>query len=212
MLLAKSKSDVAAIVDALNKSQAVIEFNLDGTILTANENFLGAMGYTLAEVKGRHHSMFVEPAYKDSAEYRDFWARLNRGEFQAAQYRRFGKGGKEIWIEASYNPILGKNGRPYKVVKYATDISAQKAQHADLQGKIEAIGRSQAVIEFELDGTIITANENFLSVLGYRLDEIKGRHHSMFVEPAFKASSEYKQFWEKLGRGEYQAAQYKRIG
>src|SRR5512145_2119351 len=103
MLLSKVNGDVRAVVDALNRSQAVIEFNLDGTILTANENFLRAMGYTLAEIKGRHHSMFVEPAYKDSAEYRDFWAKLGRGEFQAAQYRRFGKGGKEIWIEASYN-------------------------------------------------------------------------------------------------------------
>ena len=199
------------MVDALNKSQAVIEFKLDGTILTANENFLRAMGYTLEEIKGRHHSMFVEPAYKDSAEYRDFWAKLGRGEYQAAQYRRFGKGGKEIWIEASYNPILGRNGRPYKVVKFATDISAQKAQSADLQGKVEAIGRSQAVIEFELDGTIITANENFLAVMGYRLEEIKGKHHSMFAEAGYAASTEYREFWAKLNRGEYQAAQYKRI-
>jgi methyl-accepting chemotaxis protein len=212
MISSMFNSDAGAVLAALSKSQAVIEFKMDGTIITANENFLKALGYTLEEIKGRHHSVFVEPAYKDSAAYRDFWAKLNRGEFQAAQYRRFGKGGKEIWIEASYNPIAGKNGRPYKVVKYATDISAQKAQHADLLGKIEAISRSQAVIEFELDGTIITANENFLSVLGYRLDEIKGRHHSVFVEPAFKASQEYKVFWEKLGRGEYQAAQYKRIG
>jgi methyl-accepting chemotaxis protein len=212
MLLSKSGGDVGAIVAALNRSQAVIEFKLDGTILTANENFLNALGYTLEEIKGRHHSMFVEPAYKDSAEYRDFWAKLNRGEYQAAQYRRFGKGGKEIWIEASYNPILGRNGRPYKVVKFATDISAQKARFADLQGKVEAIGRSQAVIEFELDGTIVTANENFLSVMGYRLEEIKGKHHSMFAEAGYAASNEYREFWAKLNRGEYQAAQYKRIG
>ena len=212
MIFSKFGGDTGAVIAALNKSQAVIEFKMDGTILTANENFLKALGYTLEEVKGRHHSMFVEPAYKDSADYRQFWDKLNRGEFQAAQYKRIGKGGKEVWIEASYNPIIGKNGRPYKVIKFATDVSQQKAQFADLLGKIEAIGRSQAVIEFELDGTIITANENFLSVLGYRLDEIKGRHHSMFVEPAFKSSPEYKQFWEKLARGEYQAAQYKRIG
>ena len=201
MLLSRSGGDVRAVVDALNKTQAVIEFNVDGTIITANENFQRALGYTLEEIKGRHHSMFVEPAYKDSAEYRDFWAKLNRGEFQAAQYRRFGKGGKEIWIEASYNPILGRNGRPYKVVKFATDVSAQKAQFADLYGKVEAIGRSQAVIEFELDGTIITANQNFLTVMGYRLEEIKGKHHSMFAEPAFAASTEYREFWTKLNRG-----------
>ena len=206
------RNDAAATLAALDKSQAIIEFKMDGTIITANANFLNAMGYSLDEVRGKHHSMFVEPAHRDSADYREFWAKLNRGEFQAAQYKRIGKGGKEVWIEASYNPILGAGGKPYKVVKYATDVSKQKAQYADLLGKIEAIGRSQAVIEFDLDGTIITANDNFLKVMGYRLEEIQGKHHSMFVETSFKESGEYRQFWEKLRRGEYQAAQYKRIG
>jgi len=204
--------DRAALLAALSKSQAMIEFKLDGTIISANENFLKALGYSLAEIKGKHHSMFVEQSERQSAEYRQFWEKLNRGEYQAAQYKRIGKGGREVWIEASYNPVLDRGGRPYKVVKFATDVSGQKAVYADLVGKVEAIGRSQAVIEFELDGTIITANENFLSVLGYRLDEIKGRHHSMFVEPAYKDSAEYRQFWQRLNQGEYQAAQYKRIG
>ncbi len=204
--------DKAAILAALDRSQAIIEFKLDGTILTANENFLKAMGYTLEEIKGRHHSMFVEPGYRDSAEYRQFWQKLGRGEYQMAQYKRLGKGGREVWIEASYNPILDRQGRPYKVVKFATDVSKQKAVYADLAGKVEAISRSQAVIEFGLDGTILTANENFLTLLGYTLDEIKGRHHSMFVEPAYKDSAEYRQFWESLRQGKYQAAQYKRIG
>ncbi|MGF1610570.1 MAG: PAS domain S-box protein [Kiloniellales bacterium] len=204
--------DTAALLAALDKSQATIEFKLDGTIITANENFLKAMGYSLDEVKGKHHSMFVEPAYKESAEYREFWAKLNRGEFQAAQYKRFGKGGKEIWIEASYNPLLDRRGQPYKVVKFATDITKQRTEYAELIGKIDAIGRSQAVIEFELDGTIITANENFLKTMGYKIEEIKGKHHSMFAEPGYKESAEYREFWEKLRRGEFQAAQYKRIG
>ncbi len=204
--------DTAAVLSALNKSQAIIEFELDGTILTANENFLNAVGYSLDEIKGRHHSMFVEPSYKESAEYREFWARLGRGEFQAAQYRRFGKGGREIWIEASYNPILNSKGKPYKVVKFATDITEQKMEYADLIGKIEAIGRSQAVIEFKLDGTILTANENFLMTMGYSLDEIQGRHHSMFAEPSYKESAEYREFWDKLRRGEFQAGQFKRFG
>ena len=203
--------DAAAKLAALGKSQAIIEFKMDGTIITANANFLNAMGYTLGEVKGKHHSMFVEPAYKTSDEYREFWERLYRGEFQAAQYKRFGKGGKEVWIEASYNPLLGRGGKPFKVVKYATDVSKQKAEYADLTGKVQAIGRSQAVIEFNMDGTIITANDNFLKTLGYSLDEIKGKHHSLFVEPAYKESAEYRQFWEALRRGEYQAAQYMRI-
>src|SRR5688572_2873920 len=189
--------DADAILDAMGRSQAVIEFNLDGTIITANENFLGAMGYTLAEIQGRHHSMFVEPAYKDSAEYREFWASLNRGEFRAAQFKRFAKGGKEVWIEASYNPILDKHGKPYKVVKFATDISKQKAEYTDFLGKLNAIDRSQAVIEFNLDGTIIHANQNFLAVMGYRLEEIVGKHHSMFAPADYARSPEYREFWAK---------------
>jgi methyl-accepting chemotaxis protein len=202
----------SATLEALNRSQAIIEFNLDGTIITANQNFCDTLGYSLAEIKGKHHSMFVDPAYRDSADYREFWAKLNRGDFQAAQYKRIGKGGKEVWIEASYNPVFGKGNKPVKVVKFATDISKRMAEYAELLGKVEAIGRSQAVIEFQMDGTILDANQNFLSVMGYRLDEIKGKHHSMFAEPAFAASQEYKDFWAKLNRGEFQAAQYKRLG
>jgi methyl-accepting chemotaxis protein len=201
MALSILGGDAAAKLAALDKSQAVIEFNMDGSIITANANFLAAMGYELSEIKGKHHSMFCDPAYVATADYREFWAKLNRGEFQAAQYKRLGKGGREIWIEASYNPLM-RGGKPYRVVKYATDISKMKAEQADLKGKIDAIGRSQAVIEFNLDGTIITANENFLQTLGYSLAEIQGKHHSMFAEPAYAASPEYKAFWAKLGRGE----------
>jgi methyl-accepting chemotaxis protein len=196
---------------ALDRSQAIIEFEMDGTIIRANENFLQAMGYTLAEIQGRHHSMFLEPGQKESAAYQEFWARLNRGEYQAAQYKRIGKGGREVWIEASYNPLIGSNGKPFKVVKYATDVTDQKVLFADLKGKVEAIGRSQAVIEFELDGTIITANDNFLATMGYSLDEIRGKHHSIFVDPAYRDSEEYKRFWATLREGRYQAAQYKRL-
>jgi methyl-accepting chemotaxis protein len=208
----KVGGDAAAKLAALDKSQATIEFNMDGTIITANANFLAAMGYTLDEIKGKHHSMFADPAYAQSGEYRDFWAKLNRGEFESGQFRRFGKGGKEIWIEASYNPLIGAGGKPYKVVKYATDITKEREEVADLRGKVEAISRSQAVIEFELDGTIITANDNFLAAMGYTLDEIKGKHHSMFADPVYKESAEYKEFWEKLRSGQFQAGQYQRFG
>jgi methyl-accepting chemotaxis protein len=212
MLGVLSRNDAAAKLAALDKSQAIIEFKMDGTIITANANFLNALGYSLDEIKGKHHSMFVDPTYRESPEYREFWAKLNRGEFQAAQYKRFGKGGKEVWIEASYNPLIGPGGKPFKVVKYATEVSKAKAVFADLNGKVDAINRSQAVIEFELDGTIITANENFLSVMGYRLEDIKGKHHSMFAPPGLKETAEYRKFWEDLRRGEFQAGQYLRIG
>ena len=204
--------DAAAQVAAISKSQAVIEFELDGTVITANQNFLNTLGYSLGEIQGKHHSMFVEPAMRDRAAYREFWAALNRGEYQAAEYKRIGKGGKEIWIQASYNPILDRNGKPVKVIKFATDITAAKMRSMEEAGKIAAIGRAQAVIEFNLDGTIITANENFLNTLGYSLGEIQGKHHSMFVEPAARDSAAYREFWAKLNRGEYDAAEFRRIG
>jgi methyl-accepting chemotaxis protein len=201
-----------AQVEAISKSQAVIEFNLDGTIVTANENFLKTLGYSLSEIQGKHHSMFVEPAMRDSAAYREFWASLNRGQYQAGEYKRIGKGGKEVWIQASYNPVLDRNGKVSKVIKLATDITAEKLGSMEDAGMIAAIGRAQAVIAFNLDGTIVTANENFLKTLGYSLGEIQGKHHSMFVEPAMRDSAAYREFWASLNRGEYQAAEYKRIG
>jgi methyl-accepting chemotaxis protein len=197
---------------AMNKSQAVIEFKLDGTIITANQNFLDAMGYRLDEIAGKHHQMFVTPELRDSPDYHAFWAKLNRGEYQAAEYKRLGKGGREVWIQASYNPILDGAGKPVKVIKFATDITERKIRNMEDAGKISAIGRAQAVIEFNLDGTIITANENFLATVGYGLDEIRGKHHSMFVAPSERDSAAYREFWAKLGRGEFQSAEYKRFG
>jgi methyl-accepting chemotaxis protein len=202
----------AGQIAAIGRAQAVIAFEMDGTIVTANENFLKAMGYTLAEIQGKHHRMFVEQAERDSAAYREFWARLNRGENQSAEYKRVGKGGKEVWILASYNPVLDEKGKPFRVVKFATDVTSQKLSTADLAGQISAIGKSQAVIEFNMDGTIIGANQNFLKTVGYALDEIRGRHHSMFVDPSEREGAAYREFWAALNRGEYQAAEYKRIG
>ena len=206
----KNKAD-AATLDALAKSQAIIEFDLSGNILTANENFLHALGYTLPEIQGKNHSMFVEPGYRASADYKAFWDGLRTGRYQAAQFKRIGKTGREVWIEASYNPILNHSGKPFKVVKFATDVTAQKTDYADLRGKVEAISKSQAVIEFGLDGKVLTANQNFLVVLGYTLAEIQGQHHGMFVESGYRESAEYRAFWQKLNQGEYQSAQFKRI-
>ena len=199
-------------IAAISKAMAVIEFDLQGQVLFANENFLNAMSYTLAEVQGQHHRLFVESAEASSPAYRDFWAKLSRGEYDAGQYKRVAKGGREVWIQASYNPIRDKNGRPVKVVKFATDITAQKMANANFAGQIEAIGKSQAVIEFDLTGKILTANQNFLDAMGYRLDEIQGQHHRIFVEPADANSPDYRAFWAKLSRGEYDAGQYKRLG
>lgn len=205
-------ADFEGQLTAIGKAQAVIEFDLNGNILSANENFLSTLGYSLTEIKGKHHSLFVETSYANSAEYRRFWDDLRSGHYQAGEFKRIAKGGKEIWIQASYNPIFDMNGKPFKVVKYASDVTAIKLTAADSQGQLEAINKAQAVIEFDLNGTIRTANDNFLNTLGYSLVEVQGKHHSMFVEPASSASAEYRKFWDDLKAGIYQAAQYKRIG
>ncbi len=186
---------------ALNRSQALVEFALDGTILSANENFCTTMGYSLEEIRGRHHSMFVDAAHAKSAEYRALWARLGRGEHDAGQYQRLGKGGRQIWIQASYNPVLDARGMPCKVVKFATDITAARLRAADQEGQLAAVSKVQAVAEFGLDGTVLTANENFCKVVGYTLEEIRGKHHSMFADPACAQSAEYRALWAKLARG-----------
>ena len=204
--------DAKRILAALGKSLAIIEFKVDGTILTANANFCAAMGYDLSEIQGKHHSMFVDPEHARSVEYREFWARLGRGEFEAREYRRIGKGGKDVWIQASYNPVLSRSGRVLKVVKVASDTTEAKLKVAESAGKLDAISRAQAVIEFSVDGKIITANENFLATLGYRLEEIQGQHHRMFADPVYAQSAEYQEFWRKLNRGEFVSGEFKRVG
>ena len=208
----RCESDLRGLVDAIDRSQAVIEFHLDGTIIAANDNFLSTVGYSLDEVKGQHHKIFVEPEYAKSAEYRAFWDRLNRGQFDSGEYKRIGKGGKEVWIQATYNPILDGSGTPVKVVKFAADVTDQKLQAADFSGQISAINKSQAVIEFNMDGTISWANDNFLSTVGYSLDEINGQHHRMFCEPEYASGPEYREFWKRLNDGIYDSGEYKRLG
>jgi methyl-accepting chemotaxis protein len=206
------EADMEGKLDAISKTQAVIEFDLDGTIITANDNFLATIGYTLKEIQGQNHSMFVDEIYRRSPEYRNFWDKMARGESDSGEFKRLARGGREIWIVGTYNPIFDINDKPCKVVKFATEVTKEKLKNADYEGQLAAIGKAQAVIEFNLDGTIITANANFLSVIGYSLEEIKGKHHSMFVDPAHRQSTEYKQFWDRLNRGEYDAAKYKRVG
>ncbi len=201
----------AAQIEAISKALAVIEFELDGTIINANENFCSTVGYQLKEIVGKHHSMFVEESQRTSAEYKGFWKNLAKGEYDEGQYLRIAKDGSDLWLQASYNPILDLDGKPFKVIKYATDITEDIHKNSNFVGQLEAISKAQAVIEFELDGTIITANDNFCATVGYSLNEIKGKHHSMFVEQNERNGAEYQQFWKKLGNGEFDSGQYLRI-
>ena len=177
--LQMEQQELQAVSAALNRVQAVIEFDLQGRILHANENFLRTVGYRLDEIQGQHHRMFCEPAYAASPAYQAFWAKLGNGEFDSGEYKRIGKGGREVWIRASYNPVLDASGTPYKVIKFATDITEERGRQAEFESKVRAMDLAQAVIEFNLDGTVLTANDNFLKTLGYSLDDIRGQHHRM---------------------------------
>jgi methyl-accepting chemotaxis protein len=198
-------------VMAIDRAQAVIEFDLSGRVLTANANFLETMGYRLAEIQGKHHRVFCEPGLAASPEYADFWHDLARGQFMSGQYKRLAKGGREVWLQATYNPILDPAGRPIKIVKFASDISEDKLRTAEYLGKVAALDRAQAVIEFALDGTILTANQNFCDAMGYRLAEIEGKHHRVFCEPQLAQSQEYADFWERLAAGQLEGGEYKRL-
>jgi len=201
-----------SIIQALDKSNARVEFDLNGNVISANSNFLDLMGYSLAEALATNHRSFVEESYRASPDYAEFWKKLRRGEYQSGQFKRITKNGQTVWLEAAYNPILKPDGTPTKIVKYATDVTKEKEHYLDLVGKYDAIMKSQAVIEFKMDGTILTANDNFLKAMGYDLAEIVGKHHGIFVDPAYRDSQDYRNFWETLRRGEFLAAQYRRIG
>lgn len=205
-------ADAAGQLAAISATQAVIEFDLDGTVRTANENFLDLMGYSLAEVQGKHHRQFVSREEAASPQYSAFWADLARGQSKSGEFQRFCKSGKPVWIQASYTTVLDAFGKPMKVVKFATDITAAKLVSADAEGLITAISASQGLIEFELDGTIRTANQNFLDVVGYDLEEVQGKHHSMFCDKTYAQSSDYKEFWKELAAGNYQSDEFMRIG
>jgi methyl-accepting chemotaxis protein len=207
-----SRDDLAhAALDAINRAQAVIEFGLDGRILHANQNFLDALGYELHDVVGQPHAMFCEPEYVRSQAYRDFWKHLAAGEYHAGEFKRVARDGSPVWIHATYNPIFDADGKPAKVVKFATDITAAKLRNIDFEGKMAAIDRTQAVIEFDLQGNVLHANANFLAVTGYTLDEVRGRHHRMFCLPEHARSAGYLAFWERLGRGQADSGEYRRV-
>ena len=201
-----------ATLDAIGRSLAIIEFDPTGKILSANENFCKALGYQASEIIGQHHSLFVEPEYVHSPEYREFWAKLGRGEFDAREYERIGKGGRKVWIQASYSPVIDSRGKVLKVVKVASDITQTKLRNAEFETRLNAISLVQSVIEFTPAGEVITANELFLNLLGYGPEEVKGLHHRIFVEPAYLQSRDYQAFWEKLNRGEHIANSFKRLG
>jgi len=199
-------------MNAINRSQAVIEFNPAGLILDANEAFLSLMAYELHEIHGKHHRIFVESKEAQGEAYRAFWQKLNEGHFQAGEFKRLTRDGREVWIQGAYNPVFSRSGKVTRIIKCAIDITEQKTISSEFSGQMAAVNRAQAKIEFNLDGTIITANDAFLNTVGYSLPEIQGAHHRMFVDVKYAASEEYRQFWSRLNQGQFEQAEYQRIG
>ena len=208
----RGNAEAQSRLDALDRSQARVEFDPDGTIRMANDNFLKVVGYDRDEIIGKHHRMFCDKDYVASPEYAGFWDNFAKGQHTAGEFRRVGKDGHEIWLQASYNPILGPSGNTRGVVKIASDITADKLDALLSQSRLDALSDAQAIIEFEPDGTIRDANENFLSCVGYAIEEIRGKHHRMFMPPDAVGTEEYARFWDELRQGHFQAGEFQRVG
>lgn len=196
---------------AIRSGMAMIEFTPDGKILEANPAFLNVVGYRLEEVVGQHHRMFCPSALVSSPEYSQFWRRLSQGERFSNRFMRVTKDGREIWLEATYMPVCDASGRVVSVIKVAADITRQIQAENKHASMLKALDRSMAVIEFDLGGHVLEANENFLATMGYRIEEIRGKHHRLFCEPAEANSDGYRRFWQRLNQGEYVHEIFKRI-
>ncbi|NQY21411.1 MAG: PAS domain-containing methyl-accepting chemotaxis protein [Campylobacteraceae bacterium] len=206
----KTKSEKSKLI-TMEDNFAIIEFKPNGEIVDANKNFLNALGYTTSETMGNHHKMFCDNDYVNSKEYNDFWNNLREGRAQIDEFKRIKKDGSLIWIQASYTPVKNKSGEVISVIKFAQDITKRKLESADFAAQLEAIGKSNAVIEFDMKGNVLKVNDNFLNTLHYSKNEIMGKHHRMFCEESYKNSNEYIDFWKKLNDGIFDSGEYLRI-
>lgn len=204
--------EAQGVRSTIERSHAVVEFDVQGNILTANDNFLQLMGYRLDEIRGKHHSMFLPPGAADSADYRIFWDDLRAGGFHSGEFCRLNRQGTRVWLQATYNAIRGHDGKVSKIVKFAIDKTAAKLAELDVAGKMAALDRSQAVIEFTPDGRILAANQNFLDTVGYRLDEVTGKHHAIFMPENEADLPAYTEFWSSLRKGNVRRAEFRRKG
>ncbi|MBC2659230.1 PAS domain S-box protein [Pseudomonas sp. MSSRFD41] len=208
--LNRTIAEQTRMLDAIDRSMAVIEFDLNGSVLRANDNFLKTLGYRQDQVLGQSHRLFCTAEYARSSDYQKLWSRLRDGHFESGTFERLDSDGRSLWLEASYNPIRDEAGKVYKVVKYALDVTARIQEQVEARNKLDAIDRAMAVIEFNLDGTILDANANFLGRLGYSLGEIKGKHHRMFCKPELANSSSYQDFWNRLNQGQFINGRFER--
>ncbi|MWK57037.1 methyl-accepting chemotaxis protein [Metapseudomonas otitidis] len=196
---------------AIRNAMAMIEFSPDGTILDANAAFLGVVDYQLDNVLGRNHSLFCTPELVRSPAYEEFWRRLRAGEHFSDRFMRLTRSGRQVWLEATYMPVLDEAGQTIRILKVATDITRQlEAEHVH-ESYVNAINHAMAAIEFDLEGRVVGANANFLGLMGYSLDEVQGKHHSLFCSAEEAGSSDYQHFWDRLRHGEYISDRFRRV-
>jgi methyl-accepting chemotaxis protein len=205
-------SHQTSLLDAINRSMASIEFDLNGFVLSANDNFLSTMRYRSEQVVGKEHKMFCTPDFARSSEYAKLWARLRNGEFVSSTFQRVAGDGRIVWLEASYNPIKDLDGKVIKIIKYAMDVTDKVQAENETKSKLAAIDRAMAVIEFDLAGNIIAANDNLLRLMGYNRQELLGKNHKLLCPADVIASAEYQDFWRRLNKGEFFSGQFKRVG
>ncbi|HDS1679490.1 TPA: PAS domain-containing methyl-accepting chemotaxis protein [Pseudomonas putida] len=207
----KALAEAQAKLAAISRCMAMIEFAPDGTILDANAQFCQAMGYNVDELRGKHHRLFCDPGYAKSAEYQQLWQELGQGKAISGTFERVDKAGREVWLEASYMPVVNEQQQVTSVIKVAADISQRVKDEHESESLLKAIGRSMAVVEFTPQGRVIKANRNFLQTMGYSLEEVQGRHHGLFCLPHERESSAYREFWASLNRGEYHSHRFERV-
>ncbi|ELR66495.1 Methyl-accepting chemotaxis protein [Photobacterium marinum] len=200
-------TNLEAVMASINDSIATIEFDVQGNILNANSLFLKTAGYTFDEVVGKHHSVMCFPSYANSSEYEQFWSDLRQGRSVKGTFERKNKAGETLWLEATYFPVK-VNGQVSKVMKIASDVTGSHIDSMAQESVLSALDRSQAIIEFDPKGNIITANKNFLSTVGYSLEQITGQHHRMFCDDTFYA--ENPSFWRDLESGNFKSGQFLR--
>lgn len=204
-------SELNELFAALDRSAAIIEFNLAKKVLRANNNISRLLGYSVNEVLNKTHKDFCSESFTQSAEYSSFWQKLSSGESISGTFPRIAKGGEVIWLEATYNPLISASGKVEKIIKFAFDVTNKVTRDADLRAKLHAIDRAMAIIEFDVLGNIICANQNFLDVMGYQFSALYGKHHSLLCEPELISSQGYNDFWRRLNAGEFFSGQFKRI-
>ena len=205
----KERNEAQSILSAIQSHVAVIEFSPEGEILEANSTFLSVVGYSLDEVIGSFHRLFCDPSLTDSAEYQMFWQQLRQGVAQAGTFLRLNKQGHPLWLEATYFPVLDERGTVVKIVKIASDITQKQQRLNSQEAILSALQKSMAVIEFTTDGTIISANDNFLNVMGYRAEQLKNQHHQVFCDSDFY--QQHPNFWQELVAGQHKAGRFRRI-